>query len=115
MKENRLRTLTIVIGSLVAFAIVFSQFVTPGFECSEDKAKTGQTQNERDAESGTFISLPAFSLPAPFHVQSDPHAYCLFEIFFEKGDDSPMVERNPLFTDRLFSTLFSVIISPNAP
>lgn len=113
MKRNRLHTLTIIAGSLVAIAILCSQFFTPDVGCA--RANTEQTENSEDAGTESFISIPTFSLPAPFHVQTDPHAYCLFEIFFEEEGESPKVEDDPIFTDRLLSTLFSVLISPNAP
>lgn len=115
MKKSRLHTFTIVLGSLVAIAIIFSQFYTPEFGCSRAKANTGQTESKEDAGTESFISMPAFSLPAPFHVQADLQSYYLFEIFFAEGDESPKVEDDLFFTDRLLSTLFSVIISPNAP
>ena len=115
MKKNRLHTFTLIIGSLVAFAIIFSQLFTPQFGCSQAKAETEQTENKKDAGTESFISMPAFSLPAPFHVQADLHKYYLFEILFDKGDETPKVEDDPIFIDRLLSTLFSVIISPNAP
>lgn len=115
MKKSRLHTFTLVMGSLVAFAIIFSQFFTPQFGCSQPKANTEQTEKTEDAGTESLISIPAFSLPAPSHVQADHHAYYLFEIFFEESGECPMGEDDPIFTDRLLSTLFSVIISPNAP
>lgn len=115
MKKNRLHTFTIILGSFVACAIIFSQFFTPEFGCSQAKANTEQTENKEDAGTESFVSMPAFSLPAPFHVQPDLQSYYLFEIFFDEGDESPKVEDDPIFTDRLLSTLFSVLISPNAP
>ena len=111
MRKERLHALTLVVGSLLALAIAFSH-IFPEAACGSTKADTEQTEG---AQKETYISLPTFSLPAPFHVQADPDAYCLFEILFEEEDDLPDVEQDMFFVDRFFETIFSVIISPNAP
>jgi len=115
MRKNRLHTPSIVIGSLLALAIAFSQFLTPELLSSGDSAKTEQTQDKSTEENGTFISLPSFSLPVPVHLQSNLDAYCLFEILFEDQSDDAPIEDEVSFFDRFFETMFQVIISPNAP
>ena len=115
MKKKRLHALTIVIGSLLALAIVFSQLLAPEFICSGDPIKTEQTQDTPTDEKASFISLPSFSLPAPVNLQSNLDAYCLFEILFEDESDEVHVEDEISFADRFFETMFQVIISPNAP
>ena len=115
MKKNRLHTPSIIIGSLLALAIAFSQFLTPEFLTSSDPAETEQTQSKSTEENGSFISLPSFSLPVPVNLQSNLDAYCLFEILFEDESDNAPVEDEVSFADRLFETMFQVIISPNAP
>ena len=115
MKKNRLHTLTIVIGSFLALAIAFSQFLTPEFICSSDPVKTEQAEDKSTDEKASFISLPSFSLPAPVNLQPNLDAYCLFEILFEDDSDEVHVEDEISFADRFFETMFQVIISPNAP
>lgn len=116
MKKNRLHTLSIVIGSLLALAIAFSQFLTPDWICSSDPVQeTEQTKDKSTDETASFISLPSFSLPAPVNLQSNLDAYCLFEILFEDYSDEVHVEDETSFAGRFFQTMFQVIISPNAP
>jgi len=115
MKKEQLHVFTLIFGSLLAFAIAFSQFLTPEVPASSGKAKTEQTENTPEKETGTYISLPSFSLPAPVHLQSNLNPYCLFEIFLEEDIDENQEEENLLHTDRFFETMFRVIISPNAP
>jgi hypothetical protein len=112
MRKNSFHTVSIVIGSLLALSIAFSQFLTPAFISYPEKAKTEQKSTE---ESSAFISLPSFSLPAPVHVESNLNPYCLFEILFEENIDEHHVEREVSYSDRFFRTMFQVIISPNAP
>ena len=116
MKKKRLHALTIIIGSLLALAIVVSQFLTAEFICSDDDAvKTEQRQDKPADEKVSFVSLTSFSLPAPVNLQSNLDAYCLFEILFEDDSDEVHVEGEISFADRFFETMFQVIISPNAP
>lgn len=112
MKKERLHISTLIFGSLLGFAIVFSQFMIPE---GVEKATSEQTENTPEKETGTYISLPSFSLPAPLHVESSFHPYCLFEIVMEEDIDEDQDEENLLHPDRLFVTMFRVIISPNAP
>lgn len=115
MRKNSSHTVSIIVGSLLALSIAFSQFLTPAFISYPDKAKTEQTEQKSTEESSAFISLPSFSLPAPVHVESNLGAYCLFEILFEEDVDEHHVEREVSYSDRFFRTMFQVIISPNAP
>jgi hypothetical protein len=115
MMKERLHISTLIIGSILACAIAFSQFLTKEVPISGEKAKTEQSQDSPEKETGSYISLPSFSLPAPVHVQANLNPYCLFEIFFEEDTDENQEEENLLYTDRFFETMFRVIISPNAP
>jgi hypothetical protein len=114
MRKNRLHIFSIIVGSVLAFAISFSQYLAPERVASTEKAKTEQTENNGSKDE-FYISLPTFSLPVPVHLQPSLDAYCLFEIFFEKDTDVDPVEEDLFYTDRFFQTLFRVIISPNAP
>lgn len=115
MRKNKLHTFTIVVGSILAFAIAFSQLFPADCSASSEGAKTEQTEKKAGSDTESYISLPTFSLPVPVHVQASLDAYCLFEIFFEKDIDVGHVEEDLLHTDRFFQTMFRVIISPNAP
>lgn len=114
MRKKRLHNTSIVLGSILALAIAFSQYLTPLPIASETKAKTEQS-GKADAEKTLAISLPSFSLPAPVNIQVNLDAYCLFEICFEENVDEDYVEDDLSYIDRIFHTMFRVIISPNAP
>jgi hypothetical protein len=115
MRKKRLHTFTLIVGSIIALAIAFSQFLRLELSASSEKMKTEQAENEPRNETESYISLPSFSLPAPVHVQVNLNPYCLFEIFFEEDVDENHIEEDLLHPDRFFQTMFRVIISPNAP
>lgn len=115
MGRKRLHIASVILGSLLALAIAFSQFLTPEFVSCPEKAKTEQGDQKSNDESSAFISLPTLSLPAPVHVESSLDPYCLFEIVLEEDVDENHVEDEVSFSDRFFRTMFQVIISPNAP
>lgn len=115
MRKERFHTVSIIVGSMLALAILFSQYLTPECISPDNKTKTEQADKSAHDEGGSFISLPTFSLPAPISVQANLDACLLFEIFFEDYSDESYVEEEISYTDRLFETMFRVIISPNAP
>ena len=115
MRKNSFHTVSIIVGSLLALSIAFSQFLTPAFISTPEKPQTEQTEGKSTEERATFISLPSFSLPAPVHVKANLDPYCLFEILFEEDVDEHPIERDVSYSDRFFRTMFQVIISPNAP
>ena len=115
MKKSRLHNVSVIVGSILALAIAFSQFLTPELVCSPEKPKTEQGDQKSTEESSAFISLPSFSLPAPIHVESSLDPYCLFEILLEEDVNDNQVEDEVSLSDRFFRTMFEVIISPNAP
>ncbi len=114
MKREKLHTASVIMGTILALTIAFSQYLTPERASSTEKAKTEQAGNTGD-EKGSFISLPTFSIPAPVSVQVNLDAYCLFEILFGEDVDENYVEEDVSYSDRFFQTMFRVIISPNAP
>jgi hypothetical protein len=115
MRKGKLHTFTIIVGTFLALAIVFSEFLTIQNTASAEKANTEQSESKSGTESDTYITLPSFSLPAPVHVQVNLNPYCLFEILFEEDIDENHVEDDAFYPDRFFETMFRVIISPNAP
>ena len=115
MKKERLHTASIILGSILALAITFSQYLTPECISSIEEVKTEQTEKGSGEQKSAVISLPSFSIPAPVNVQANLDPYCLFEIFFEEDVDENYVEDDESYLDRFFQTMFRVIISPNAP
>jgi hypothetical protein len=115
MRKERLHTFTLIVGSILAFAMAFSQFLPSDLSAAKKKAKTAQASKESHDDTQSDISLPTFSLPAPVHVQVNLNPYCLFEFFFEENTDEEQTEEDLLHPDRFFETMFRVIISPNAP
>jgi hypothetical protein len=115
MRKKRLHIFTLIVGTIVAVAIAFSQFVTPDFCTSAKEIKTEQTGGDAENQTTSFVSLPSFSIPAQVSVEVNLNPYCLFEIFFEEDIDENPEENDLLNTDRLFETMLRVIISPNAP
>jgi hypothetical protein len=115
MRKERLHTFTLIVGSILAFAMAFSQFMPSGFSSTKKKAEIQQASDQPHDDTQSDISLPSFSLPAPVHVQVNLNPYCLFEFFFEENVDEEQTEEDLLHPDRFFETMFRVIISPNAP
>ena len=115
MGKKRLHMFSIVLGSILALAISFSQFLTPESISSIKKGQTEQSDQKAGDEKASFISLPSFSLPAPLNVQVNLNPHCLFEILFQENVNESYVEEDMSYADRLFETMFRVIISPNAP
>ena len=115
MRKRRLHTLTIIVGTVLALAIVFSQFLAYESIAAAEKIKIEHTDSKGDTSTSSYISLPGFSLPAPVNVQVNLNPYCLFEIFFEEDIDEDHVDEDLFHTDWIFETMFRVIISPNAP
>ncbi len=115
MKKEKLRTTTIILGSILAVAIMFSQYLTPELGATVEKTKTEQSADTGSEEQRAFISLPTFSLPIPVSVQANLGAHYLFEILLEEDVDQEFVQKDVSFTSRFFHTMFRTIISPNAP
>ncbi len=114
MKKHTLRTATMILGSILALSLVFTQYVTEFNSAAHEKVKTEQADNNGDREQ-SFISLPTFSVPVPVSVQANLNAYCLFEILLSKDDNKEFVKDDVSYTGRFFQTMLRVIISPNAP
>jgi hypothetical protein len=115
MRKEKLHKAGMIIGSVLALAIVFSQYLTALSVSETQKAKTEQAGTTSGDEKASYISLPSFSIPAPVSVQVNLDACCLFEIFFEEDIDENYVAEDISYVDKFFQTMFRVIISPNAP
>ena len=114
MRTRNIQYFTMLIGSLLALAIVVAQLHPLHVAETGKEAKT-ETRDTNQAENATVISLPSFSLPSPLHVINGLTTHCLFEIFLD--NDQPEISENetPSVPLKLLLTLFRVIISPNAP
>jgi hypothetical protein len=116
MRKQKLQSLSIFTGSLLALAIVCSQLFNFNTNISSKKeVKTEQQENNSHSSEEALISLPSFSLPTPVHVQSNLDSYCLFEILFEKHNETVAPSQAPSYPTKFLITLFRAIISPNAP
>lgn len=114
MKKN-IQTLTLVFGLILAIAIVCAQVFS--FQAADAKGKVVKTeQNQKKSEqSECVISAPSISLPSSSNVTPSLEVYYLFEIIFEAEVPAVPFDQCKLQPQKLFRTLFSVIISPNAP
>jgi hypothetical protein len=114
MKKARIHLLTILAGSLLALAIVFSQIFQPQSGQSKQVIKTEQQQDNSKQEQA-YTSAPSFSLPSSAHVHLNIDVYCLFEILCQEKPQEIQDTESPLRPQKLMQTLFRVIIAPNAP
>jgi hypothetical protein len=104
-----------IMGAFLALAIVFAQlFQFQPKATSKKEAKTEQHQ-KTDDNATCYNVLPSFSLPSPAHIELDTKSFCLFEIRFEEESQEKYALDEPHYVGKFLQTLFSVIISPNAP
>lgn len=117
MRKERVHTLTIIMGVITAFVMVFSQvFYFQPSSFAKKEIKTEKQEKQQDDKNDSYISLPSFSQPtSSVHVELDQKPLCLFEIFFGKGTEENSEHDIPLSLGKFFQTLFRVIIAPNAP
>jgi hypothetical protein len=115
MRRQKIQSLSVFTGSLLALAIVCSQLFNFNINSSPSKKEVKTEQESGHQSEQALISLPSFSLPTPVHVQTSFYSYCLFEIVFEKKCDIAALPEAPSCPTTFLTTLFRVIISPNAP
>jgi hypothetical protein len=105
--------MTVFVGCLLALVRVWSQIYTSQAN-AKVKSEVASNAADDNSEEASF-SMASFSLPSPVHVQINLDPHCLFEIIFEDAKaEAPQVSL-PSIEEKLFVTLFRVIISPNAP
>ena len=114
MKKHKIKYLTMLIGSILAAAIVCAQLFSYHSQTTKNH-EVAATQEAGQQEERAVISLPSFSLPAPIHVTLGLDSYCLFEILFEDQRPEASESESAIRPQKLLMTLFRVIISPNAP
>jgi hypothetical protein len=112
--KNKIQISTIVIGLLLAAAVVCSHVFHLIAEPSIEKgSKTEQT--ETSGEDFTFTTAPTTTPPASAHVHSNLLAYLIFEIIQPQTREVTRSTNPSTHAGKLLLTLFRVIISPNAP
>jgi hypothetical protein len=105
--------MTVFVGCLLAMVILCSQMYTAHVN-AKVKSELASDATDKDSEEASF-SMASFSLPSPVHVQINLDPHCLFEILFEdEKAETPQVSLRSI-EEKLFVTLFRVIIAPNAP
>lgn len=120
MRKKKLAILTFLVGGMLALAIVFSQFIRYSLFPSTLHVSIEQKEYQSLKAADIYnpspaVSISSFSLPAPFHIQSNFNPCFLFEIFFEQNFDEDYIEEPSLHPDVFFEIMFRLIISPNAP
>lgn len=102
-------------GAFLALAIVFSQFFHYSVSHQVKKETRTEQSEKKSGEAAHFDVLSSFSIPAPACIELDVDSFCLFEISFEKAQHADDLQETSHYTSKFLSTLFRVIISPNAP
>jgi hypothetical protein len=115
MRSKRSKYLLLLAGLFVAACVICSQtLVIKHDQDGKNVVETEKSHEQKNTESTiAFVSIT--SLPSPTVVHFTQQAVCLFEIIFIERPSAPThdVVAPPL--TKFFSTLLSVIISPNAP
>jgi hypothetical protein len=119
MKKKKI-TITFIAGCILAFVISFSHFLEPVLLYSSGAVTVEESKEAAFDETQTFItlpstSIPSFSLPGPFHLQSNFPSHFLFEIFVKEDKAEEYVEEASLFPSAIFKIVFNLIIAPNGP
>lgn len=96
--------------------IVCSQLFAMQHTVSEDVSALSAQAADEQNEDHSYISIASFSLPSPVTVQLNLDPHFLFEIVLEDAakQEDHTVDPSPV-AQKLLTTLFRVIISPNAP
>ena len=114
MRKRNIQYFTVLLGSILAVAIVVAQLHPLHLNAETGKDVKTETKDTNQADA-TVISLPSFSLPSPLHVTHGLTTHCLFEIFADNDEAEVSENETPSAPLKLLLTLFRVIISPNAP
>jgi len=118
MKKSGIQRITMVLGVFTALVIVFSQFFI--FQGAGNTKKLAKTENHEKQKAGAkekaCISLPSFSQSISAHAEvNQKSSLFLFDILFGDINDEDDTIEIPVSSGKLFQTLFTVFISPNAP
>lgn len=105
----------LIVGILAAVAIIFSQlFYYQSIEHNKKEVKTEQ-QQDQSTDDEAFFAVPSTSLPSSTQVELHHKSFLLHEILFEDDQVKGDHEQSTIHLNAFLQTLFSAIISPNAP
>jgi len=109
------RIATLMLGTITALVIVFSQlFYFQAADYCQQKAKTDQ-HTESSKEEATYISIPSSTISSSQTIQLNQDFTFVLEILFDGDEEQPERGYPTVSLGKIFRTLFSVIIAPNAP
>jgi hypothetical protein len=113
MRSKSIRYSALILGILVAVSIILSH----SFHASvtTEKTKTEKTAEKENETEQATLTISATSLPSPTVTHFSHAAFCLFEIVFVEDASATTEIFHSVPLNKFFSTLLSVIISPNAP
>ena len=118
-RQVRQRILTVILGLITAGAVVLSQaFYYQLTEFKKESVKTEQSDSssqDKSEHSETFISVPDSSIPSTFTIELNQELTVVREILFRADNDGEVYHAPAISAGQIFHTLFSVLISPNAP
>lgn len=116
MNKSVLRYIQLIAGLLVAAAILLSQSFTIT-QLEKDSPKTEKTSDGKATENSpeNRVTVSVTSLPSSFAVNFSLEVFCLFEVIFSEENAIDVFDQVQIPFNKFFSTLLSVIISPNAP
>lgn len=115
MSREDKRVFMMVIGALTAAVVVFTQlFLYEGPSSVGEEVKTEKT-TEKSSGDQIFLSGPSDTVLSSFHAGVHHEPVFLFEILFDRQDNSNWTPEIPVSLGKYFLTLFHIIISPNAP
>jgi hypothetical protein len=111
----RHKILTLLAGIATAMVIIFSQlFYFQAATYCQEKADTEQHDQKTEAPE-SYISIPSSTISSTSHIEINQDLNFVLEILFEREPDEENITPVSLSVNRFFQTLFTFIISPNAP
>jgi hypothetical protein len=114
MKKKNIHIVTMMLGFILALAVICSHVFQVSHAAPVAKVKSEQKSDQSDQDL-SFVTAPTITPPASAHVHSNLLAHCLFEIIQpEEGNESDNAG-TAFHPQKFLMTLFRVIIAPNAP
>ena len=119
MIQTRTRMLTTIAGIFTALVIILSQLFAfqafPENISQEKHARKKEVEDARKSSDQVYFSLPSIQIPSSIHFELNQEVVLIFEIVTDKVRSVADTGSVYLLSNKLFKTLFRVIISPNAP
>ena len=113
MEKKRVHIATTLFGLLLALTLICANVLAPqNTAISKEKTKTEQKSADKQF---VFVSAPTITPPSTAVIQCCLFAHCIFEIDQEQQFQDESSSVTFIQPQKLFQTLFRVIISPNAP